>query len=204
MSECHGRDSCVPSLRRFERLDERRQLWIDPGFVMKALQQLHARRQAPGELREDLVLLVGSGERRVGAGLAVVVAQVLIADEEPGPIANNRTTKIRRQVTIPVALVSALRCARPTERTTNRLAREACRLRIVRRVIQQPRAALPCHNVDDGALNVAEFSRRTGRLDLDFLNEIDARLGARDAVARAREVGAVDQKLILVRTGPER
>ena len=87
---------------------------------------------------------------------------------------------------------------------SNMLARQARRLRIVRRVIQQPRASLPGNDVDDGALNVAEFGRRPRRLDLDFLNEIDARLGARDAVAGAGEVGAVDQKLILVRTGAER
>jgi len=182
--ERHGRHRCVCPQRRFERLRERWLLGVDPPLVVKAVIQLPARRRFPRELREHLVLLVGPRTLRVRARLTVVVAKVLISDEEPRPIANNRTTKIRRQVTIAAALVSASRGATPAERTKNRLAGQGCRLRIVRRVIEQPRAALPRDNVDHGTLNVAEFGGRPGRLDLHFLNEIDTRLGSSDTVAR--------------------
>ena len=56
----------------------------------------------------------------------------------------------------------------------------------------------------DGALDVAELGRRADRLDLDLLDEVDAGLGSRDAVARAGEVRAVDEELVLVGAGAER
>ena len=77
-------------------------------------------------------------------------------------------------------------------------------LPIVRRVVQKPLASLPGDDVDHGALHVAELGGRADGLDLHFLNEVDARLGSRDAVARAREVRAVDEKLVLVGAGAER
>ena len=73
---------------------------VDPELVVKALHQLQARREPPRELREDLVLLVGPGECRIGAGLAVVVAQVLVSGEEPQPIAHDRTAEVRREVAV--------------------------------------------------------------------------------------------------------
>jgi hypothetical protein len=69
---------------------------------------------------------------------------------------------------------------------------------MVRGVVEEPRAPLPGDDVDDGALCVPELGGRSDGLNLDFLYEIDARLGPRDAVAGAREVRAVEQKLILV------
>src|SRR5687768_797905 len=137
MAEGHGWHRRVRPQRRCERSCQRWLLRVDPKLVVKAVIELPARCWLPGELREDLVLLVGSREPCVRARLTVIVPQVLISDEEPGSIANNRTANIRRQVAIPVALVSALRCTRPAERTTNRLAGEARCLKIVRRVIEQ-------------------------------------------------------------------
>ena len=112
MAEGHGRHRGVLTLRRFERLHRRRRLGVDPELVVNALNQLPARSQSPRELREDLVLLVGPREVRVGAGLAVVVAQILVAREEPQPIANNRTAKVRREVAVPDALVPAIQLRR--------------------------------------------------------------------------------------------
>ena len=86
----------------------------------------------------------------------------------------------------------------------DRLAGQAGRLRVVRRVVQKAIAALPGDDVEDGALDVAELGGCSDGLDLDFLNEVDARLGARDAAARAREVRAVDEKQVLVDAGAER
>ena len=59
-------------------------------------------------------------------------------------------------------------------------------------------------DVEDGALHVAVLDRRARRLNLDLLNRVDARLGARHALARAREVRAVDQELVLVDARSER
>ena len=108
VTECHRRDGRVPPLRRLERLHEGGELGVHPEFAMEALDQLPAWCQSPGELPEDLVLLVGPRERRVGPGLTVVVAQVLVSGEEPQAIADNRAAKVRREVAIPDALVPAL------------------------------------------------------------------------------------------------
>ena len=108
MAEGHGRHRCAPRAGGFERRHERREIGIDPELVVKALHQLQAWAQPPRELREDLVLLVRPGKCRVGAGLAVVVAQILVSREEPQPIANDRTAEVRREVTVPRALVPAL------------------------------------------------------------------------------------------------
>ena len=111
MAEGDGRHRCVPALGRFERLHERRELGVDPELVVKALKQLQAWSQSPRELREDLVLLVGPRECRVGARLAVVVAQILVSRKEPQPIAHDRTAEVRREVAVPGALVPACRLA---------------------------------------------------------------------------------------------
>src|SRR5439155_1765375 len=108
MAEGDSRHRCVLVLRRFERLHRRRDLGIDPELVVKALNQLPRRSQSPRELREDLVLLVGSREIRIAAWLTVVVAQILVSRKEPQPIANNRTAEARREVAVPGALVPAL------------------------------------------------------------------------------------------------
>src|SRR5580765_7886942 len=110
---------------------------------MDALQQLPARGQFPRELREDLVLLVGPRERRAGARLTVVVAQILISREEPQPIANRRAADVRREVTVPVALVATLQSAGTGNSTSYRLGGQASRLPPVRGVIQEPLAPLP-------------------------------------------------------------
>ena len=171
---------------------------------MDALKQLPARSQFPRELREDLVLLVGPRELRAGARLTVVVAQILVSREEPQPIANSRATDVRREVTVPVALVATLQSAGAGNRTLYRLAGQTRRLSIVRPVIQKSLAPLPGDDVDHGALHAAELGGRPHGLDLHFLDEVDTRLGPRDAVARAGEVRAVDQKLVLVGAGAER
>ena len=111
----------------FERLHRRRLLGVDPELVVKALNQLPARRQLPRELREDLVLLVGPRECRIGARLTVVVAQILVSREEPQPIANDRTAEVRREVTVSGALVAACRLAGAGIRQRDRLAGQAGR-----------------------------------------------------------------------------
>ena len=204
VAESDRRHGCVRARGRFERLHHRGQLRVDPELVVDALQQLPAWSEFPRELREDLVLLVGPRERRAGARLTVVVAQMLVSREEPQPIANNRAADVRREVTVPVALVAALQSAGAGNRTSYRLAGQASRLPPVRGVIRKPLAPLPGDDVDHGALHAAELGGRAHGLDLHFLNEVDTRLGPRDAVARAGEVGAVDQKLVLIGAGAER
>ena len=111
MAEGDGRHRGVQTQGGFERLRERRLFGVDPELVVHALNQLPARSQLPRELREDLVLLVGPRELRIGARLTVVVAQILVSREEPQPIANRRTAEVRREVTVPGALVAACRLA---------------------------------------------------------------------------------------------
>ena len=73
---------------------------------VKALHQLERRRESPGELAEELVLFVRSRGGRVGAGLTVVVAQVLIAGEEPEPLLPDGSAQVGREVVILVAFVA--------------------------------------------------------------------------------------------------
>src|SRR4029453_3242854 len=177
---------------------------IDPRLFVNALQQLQTWCDPPRELREPLVLLVGPRELRIDTGLAVVIAHELIAAEEPQPIAAGRSADIRREVAVFEARVPAGRLAAASDGAHDRLARQTSCLSIVRSIVQIPRARLPSDDIDHGALQVAEFGGRADRLDLDFLNEVDARLRAGDAAARAREVGPVDEELIVVDTRTER
>jgi hypothetical protein len=73
------------------------------------------------------------------------------------------------------------------------LRRQDVGLRVIRRVVQETIAALSRHNVEDCALDVAVLRRDANRLDLDFLDDVDTRLGARDARTRACEIRAVDR-----------
>ena len=56
---------------------------------------------------------------------------------------------------------------------------------------------------DDSALHIAKLGGRPRSLDLHLLNEVDAHFGARDSVARARRIHAVNEKLVLARSGAE-
>src|SRR5207249_1813648 len=107
-------------------------------------------------------------------------AQILVSRKEPQPIANNRTAEARREVAVPGALVPALpfRGLRSIQCEQYRLAGQAGRLPVIRRVVQKAVAALPGDDVDDGPLGVAVLGGSPHGLDLYFLNEVDARLGA--------------------------
>src|SRR3954469_18381757 len=111
--------------RRIERLHRRRDLGIDPVLVVNALHELPSRRQPPRELREDLVLLVGSRKIRVGARLTVVVAQILVSGEEPQRVPHDRSTEVGREVAVAVALVAARLLAGARNEKEDRLAGEA-------------------------------------------------------------------------------
>ena len=167
---------------------------------MEALIELPRGGEPPGQLREQLVLLVGSWPRRIGSRLAVVIAQVLVATEKPEPVADGGPTQVGCEVAIPRALVAALAAAAVVP-DGNRLTREALRLRVVRSVEQESLAALPGDDVDHRPLYVAELGGRADGLHLYFLDEVHAWFGSRDTVARTRRVGAVDQELVLVGAG---
>ena len=107
IAERHGRHVRMLAQGGLERRHECRNLRVDPVLVIDARHQLQAWRDPPGDLPEDLVLLVGAGKARIGAGLTVVVAQILIAGEEPDTVANDRTAEIRREITVSDPLVSA-------------------------------------------------------------------------------------------------
>src|SRR5262249_10711989 len=110
MAEGHRRHVRMLTLSCDERRYSRRRLTIDPVLIMQASNQLQIGLDLPGELPETLVLFVDSWELGVGAGLAVVIAQVLISRKEPKPVANHRTAEICREVTVLDALISAGRC----------------------------------------------------------------------------------------------
>ena len=123
---------------------------------MRALHELQTRRQLPGHLAEDLVLLVGPWERGVRAGLAVVVAQVLVSREKPQPLTDDRASQVRREVAVPDAFVSAEGCA-SGDGPLHRLTGQAGGLSIVRRVVLKPIASLFGDDVEHGPLDVAVF-----------------------------------------------
>src|SRR5207245_2047054 len=130
-------------------------------------------------------------------------AQVLVSSEKPEPVTNDRTAEIRREVTETGALVPAWRLA-SRDGEQDRLAGQAGRLSEVRRVVLKAIASLSGQHVEHGALDVAELGGHSHGLDLDFLNDVNARLGARDTGARAGDVCAVDEKQVLVAAGVER
>src|SRR6266511_5347763 len=109
MTEGDGRHRRVQASRRFEGRHQRGGLGADPELVVKTLHQLHTGFELPRELREDLVLLVSPRKLGDRARLTVVVAQVLIAREEPDSIATDGPAEVTREITVPVALVPALR-----------------------------------------------------------------------------------------------
>src|SRR5262245_5097199 len=124
MAERHRRHMRMQSLSCGEWFHLRRNLWVDPIFIIKSLKQLHARRELPRELPKDFVLLVGSGELRVGTRLAVVIAQVLISRKEPNSIVTHGAAEICREIPIFDALVSAERLG-ARDRQQDRLAGQA-------------------------------------------------------------------------------
>ena len=132
LTEGDGRHRCVQTQCGLEWLRDRWLFGVDPVLVVHALNQLPARSQPPRDLAEDLVLLIGSRECRVGAGLTVVVAQVLVSPEEPQAIANSRTAEVRRDVTVPGPLIPALPCRGCWQREQHRLAGQAGHLPKVR------------------------------------------------------------------------
>src|SRR5262245_10244949 len=134
MAESYGRHMRMSAISSGERYDLCRDLRINPKLVMKTVNQLQVRLELPRQLPEDFVLFVRSGKLRVGAGLTVVIALVLISGKEPNSIAPQRTAEIRREVTVLDALESAERLA-PRDREPNRLAGETRPLSIVRRVV---------------------------------------------------------------------
>ena len=56
-------------------------------------------------------------------------------------------------------------------------------------------------DVDYGALDIAVLDRRPHRLNLQFLNEVDAWIGPRHAVAGRGDTRAVEQIVILIDAG---
>src|SRR5215475_1739005 len=195
MAEGHRRHVCMDAQCCVERQRLCRDLRIDPELVMKTLIQLQARLNIPGEPSEDLVLLVGSRKLGVGARLAVVVAQVLVSRKEPYAIVTQRTAEIRRNVAILIPLVSA-ECLGARNSKPCGLAGQSRPLSIIGSIVREIIASMSGENVDHGALDVAEFSRCSHTLNLDFLNHVRARLGARDAGAWAGEVRSVDKKQV--------
>src|SRR5262245_516129 len=100
MAKSHGRHMRMLAFGRGEWGHQRRNLRIDPVFIMKTLNQLQFWREVPCELPEDLVLFIRSWVFGIGAGLAVVVAQILISRKKPKPIAIDRTADICREVAV--------------------------------------------------------------------------------------------------------
>ena len=198
-----GTETCA-SRNRVEGRHDGRPLGVVADLVVDALIQPQARGQPPGELREELVLLVLPRQRRVGAGLAVVVAQVLVSGEEPQAIARHRAAEGRGEVLEPGPLVAAHRLARTQIGELHGMTGEAGELRMGGRLEPQLLAPVPGDHVDHGALHVAEFGRGADGLDVHFLDEADARFRSCNPVARAGEVRAVEQELVLVGARSER
>src|SRR6478735_2910471 len=148
LSEGDGWHRGMQTQGGFKRLHERRLFRVDPELVVHALNQPPAGSQLPRDLHEDLVLLVGPGELRIAARLAVVVPQMLVSREEPQPIANRRTADVRREVAVCGTFVAACPLA-GSVRQLYRLAGQPGGLPVVRGVIQKPLASLPGDDVDD-------------------------------------------------------
>src|SRR5215831_9508904 len=202
MAKSHRGHVSMLALRCGKRRHQCRDLRIDPELAMNTLNQLQLRRELPRELPEDLVLLIRPWESGIGAGLAVGVAKVLISRKEPKPIAMHRTAEIRREVPVFDALISRGRLTART-RDQNRLAGQAFRLTVIRRVIGETITPLPGDDIDYSTLNVPELRRCAHTLNLNFLNDVHAGFGARCALTRTGEVRAVNEKHVLADTGAE-
>ena len=203
MTEIDRRHRRVEALGRTARLRRRRRFGVGPEFIVKALHQLPARSQAPGELREELVLLVFPRKIRIGARLTVGVAKVLVSGEEPQSIADDRATEAGREVTIRRALVAAVQLPRTIVLEPHRLAGQRVGLPVVGRIVLKAVPARFGDDVDDGALDVAVLDRRAHGLDLQLLDEVDAWIGPRHAVACRGDARAVEEILILIHAGTE-
>ena len=160
-----------------ERLHQSRDFRVDPKLVIKTLKQLQPWFELPCQLTEDLVLLVRPWELGVGARLTIVIAQVLVSGKEPYSVAAYRTAEISSEVTVLDALVSRQRLA-AWKRKADRLTGQARRLAVVRCVVRETIATLFCDDVENGALDIAVLSGRPHTLDLDFLNDVNARFRA--------------------------
>ena len=171
--------------------------------MVNALHQLPARSQAPGELGEKLVLLVFPREIRSGARLTIGVAKVLISRKKPQSFADDRATEAGREITIRRALVAAVKLPRRIVLEPHRLAGQRVGLPVVGRIVLKAVPARFGDDVDDGALNVAVLDRRTHGLDLQLLDEVDAWVGPRYAVACRGDARAIEEILILIHAGTE-
>ena len=203
VSEGHVWNRRVHALGSDEWTRERGRRRIDPSLLVKALHHLQRRREPPIQLSEPLVLLVRARKGRVRAGLAVVVAQVLVRTEEPEPVAFHRSSHARGEVPVSDSLVPARGRRASSDRKHDRLRRQAGWLTIVRSLAGKAGAALLRDDVEHAPLHVAEFDRRPHRLHVQLLDDVDDRFRARDALTRTGEVGAVDEKGVLVHAGSE-
>src|SRR5262245_36659398 len=109
MAEGHCRHVRMLALSCRKRDYPCRGLSIDPVLVMKTANQLQVRLELPSQLPEALVLFVNSWVPGVDAGLAVVIAQVLVSGKEPKSIVKHRAAEIRREVVVLDPLISAER-----------------------------------------------------------------------------------------------
>ena len=202
--ERRARHRRMPAKRRLVRRGKRRRIRVLPELLMKALHHLQCRRQPPRQLGEHLVLFVLSRERRVRARLAVVVPEILVRAVEPEAVADNRTAQAGREIPVSFTLVAARGLRSVGDRSDDRLRRQSGWLPVVRRLRLEPLAALLGDDVDHGPLDVPELHRRADRLHVHFLDDVNARLGPRDAGAGTGEGGAVDHERVLVHAGSER
>ena len=171
--------------------------------MVNALHQPPARSQAPGELREKLVLLEFPREIRSGARLTIGVAKALVPGKKPQPFADDRATEAGREVTIRRALVAAVQVPRSVVLEPHRLAGQRVGLPVVGRIVLKAVPARFGDDVDDGALDIAVLDRRPHGLDLQLLDEVNAWIGPRHAVACRSDARAIEEILILIHAGTE-
>src|SRR5260370_12887527 len=113
IAEVHRGRRDVRPCRRFERGDDGRSLGVGSDLVVKALNQLPSRAKPPRELRKELLHFVPARECRIGARLAVVIAEPLISAKEPDSILNGGTADTFREVLVLRASVAASLVACP-------------------------------------------------------------------------------------------
>ena len=73
---------------------------------------------------------------------------------------------------------------------------------MVGRIMLKAVTARLADHVYDGALDIAVLDRRADGLDLQFLNEVDAWIGSRDAVACRGDTRAIEE-ILFDRAGTE-